>query len=383
MRATLRLVDVASGIQLWSGRYEDSGEDLFALQDRMGRRMAESLRTELLIAAYRDQVPPEAMSLYRQSVAQVHAMPRGLPDEVISPLEQCIEQYPDFLPILALHALGAMRAWFMRSADPARNWAEVARASLERALRLAPELAETQMARGMMATQMGDWRTAVVALRAALDAAPTFAGALQYLGSLQCEAGRADEGLERLRLAFELDPSMGIALYEVARCSALRGRMDEYQRAIAQLASYPLLQLPTILMRTRVASWMGNREELRAAYEELRKEPAIVARHAQEYASAMLGEANLDAAMAGFDARLAVSSSPRFASMMCQLSVEVLCLMGEPQRALPYLRRAADSALIDLEWLDRCPPLAALRTLPEFQEERLKVRTRVEAIWAA
>lgn len=383
VRVTLRLVDVASGIQLWSGRFEDSGEDVFALQDRLGRRMAEALRTELLIAAYRDQVPPEAMALYRQGLAQALSMPRIMPDELISPLERCIEQFPDFLPALALHAVAAMRAWFMRTADATRDWGAVARASLERAVRQAPELAETLMARGMMATQDGDWRTAVVSLRAALDAAPTFASALQYLGSLQCEAGRADEGLDRLRLAYELEPSLAIALYEIARCSALRDRMEDFRKTLAQLMSYPLLHLPTLLLRMRVASWRGQKEEVRQCLEELRKEPALIARNAMEYAAAIADEIDLGVAMATFDARLAERISPRFASMMCQLAAEVLCLKGEPQRALVYLRRAAESALIDLEWLDRCPALVNLRTLPEFNAERLKVRLRVEAIWAA
>jgi eukaryotic-like serine/threonine-protein kinase len=383
VRATLRLVDVASGVQIWSGRFEDSGEDVFALQDRLGRRMVEALRSELLIAAYREHVPPETMALYRQCAAQVHSMPRVLPDEVMAPLERCIEEFPDFLPALALHAVAAMRTWFMRSVDSNRDWSTVARASVERAIQRAPELAETLMAKGMMATQVGDWRTAVVALRSALDAAPTFAGALQYLGSLQCEAGRADEGLERLRLAYELDPNMAIALYEMARCSALRGRMEDFRKIISQLMNYPMLQLPMLLLRMRVAAWGGEQEELRQSFEGLRKEPAEVARHAMGYAAAVLGEDGLDAAMAMFDARLTERLSPRFASMICQLATEVLCLKGEPRRALPYLRRAADLALIDLEWLDRCPALVKLRTFPEFGEERLKVRTRVEAIWAA
>jgi len=382
VRATLRLVDVASGIQFWSGRFEDSGEDVFALQDRLGRRMVEALRSELLIAAYRDQVPSETLALYRQALVQVHAMPRALPDEVLAPLERCIEQYPDFLPAVAVHALASMRTWFMRSVDPERDWGPMARASVERAVRLAPELAETHMARGMMATQEGDWRTAVLSLRAALDVAPTFAGALQYLGSLQCEAGRADEGLERLRLAYELDSNLAIALYEFARCSALRGRMEEFRRTTTQLMNHPLLQLPAILLRMRVAAWTGDHEELKKTHLELLKEPAAVSRHAQEYAATVLGKLELEASMAVFDSLLAGRLSPRFASMMCQLVTEVLCLKGQPQRALLYLRRAADSSLIDLEWIDRCPALVPIRSLPEFDAERLKVRTRVEALWS-
>jgi serine/threonine-protein kinase len=84
-----------------------------------------------------------------------------------------------------------------------------------------------------------------------------------------------------------------------------------------------------------------------------------------------------------FDKMLAGAISPRFASLMCQLTTEVLCLTGHADRAMHYFRRAADSVLIDLEWTDRCPALKPLRELPGFAEGRLNVRTRVETIWAA
>ena len=62
---------------------------------------------------------------------------------------------------------------------------------------------------------------------------------------------------------------------------------------------------------------------------------------------------------------------------------EQLCLTGHAELALGYFQRAADTALIDLEWIDRCPALVPLRALPGFAEGRRKVRTRVEAIWTA
>jgi serine/threonine protein kinase/tetratricopeptide (TPR) repeat protein len=383
VRASLRLVEVSSGVQLWSGRIEDSGEDVFALQDRLGRRMAEALRGELLIAAYRDQASPEVVAIYRQAVARLSSTPRVLPEEVLVPLEECISQAPGFLPAVAVHALAATRMWFVRSTEVQRDAVSEAQASVDRASQQAPELAETLLARGMRAGQEGNWRSAVVALRAALDAAPTFPGALQYLGGLQCEAGRADEGLARLRAAYELDPGMSIALYEMARCSALRGRMDDYRQHLERLVTYPFQRLPSILLRMRVAAWTKDREELLRCRIELRDEPATIALNTDSYAAALLGEASAMEAVERFDAMLSGKLSPRFASMLCQLASEVLCLTGAPERALTYFQRAADSALIDLEWIDRCPALASLRPFPGFTEGRLKVRTRVESIWAA
>jgi hypothetical protein len=204
---------------------------------------------------------------------------------------------------------------------------------------------------------------------------------LQYMGSLQCEAGRADEGLMRLRLAYELDPGMSASLYEIARCSALRGQREDFRRAIERMMAYPFLQLPTLLLRVRVAAWMGDREELQRCRAGLREEPAPLARNAEVYAATALGEIDSKKALETFDAMLAGKASPRFTSMVCQIAAEVLCLAGDAERALVYLQRAADTALIDLEWMDRCRVLAPLRALPGFTEARLKVRTRVEAIW--
>jgi serine/threonine-protein kinase len=383
MRASLRLVEVASGIQLWSGRFESSGEDLFALQDRLAQRMAEAVRQELSVAAYRDMATPEVLSQYQRIITQVHTAPRGQPEEVLRVLEECIEQSPDFLPALALHAVILMRTWFVRSTDSTRDWQAEARASLARALQRAPERVETMLARGMMATQQGDWRGAVMALRSALDAAPMYAPALQYLGSLQCEAGRADEGLVKLRLAYELEPTLGISLYELARCSALRGRKEEYRQAIEKLMGYPFLRQPTLLMRMRVAAWWKDYEEMVFARDELKREPNLMMMNQDHYVATVMGKHDVFQALQPFDTLLAGKTSSRFGTLLCQLSTELLCLTGHPEKAMAYFQRAVDTALIDLEWMDRCPALEPLRTLPGFAEGRLTVRTRVEALWTA
>jgi TolB-like protein len=381
MRASVRLVEVASGVQLWSGRFESAGEDPFALQDQLAQRISEALRQQMVLASFSGVVTPEAMTLYQQAVAQVHTGPRGQPEEMVDFLEECIRLSPDFLPAISLHALVLLRTWFVRSAESSRDWHAEALASLERALQRAPDMVETLLAKGMLATQQGDWRAAAVALRAALSAAPMYAPALQYLGGLQCEAGRADEGLVKLRLAYDLDPSLGIALYELARCSALRGNKEEYRLAIDKMQTHPFMRQPALLMRLRVAAWMQDREGLIAARDELRGEPSPLALGPDNYAAAVLGQLDASEAVKAFDAILAGQTSARFGTLLCQLSTELLCLAGQPEKAMVYFQRAVDTALIDLEWIDRCPALVSLRTHPGFADSRLTVRRRVEAIW--
>ncbi|AKQ64787.1 Serine/threonine-protein kinase pkn3 [Myxococcus hansupus] len=385
VRVTLRVVEGATGTQVWSGRFEDSDDDAFLLQDRLAQRLAEALRGELSILAYRATVPSDALALYRQVLSRMHShsMTRELKDEVIEPLEQLHVSVPGFLPAVAQHAVATLRAGFLRTLADDLDWDTLGRTSLERALRLAPELVETRLGQAILAIRDGRWREAVVALRSALDTAPTFAPALQLLGNLQCEAGRADDGLDRLKLAYALEPGMAISLIEVARCSALRGDEATYQACLARLQSQPLLSMPTNILRMRVFAWKGDMDGVRQCREALNEDPSHMALHVAMYCSVTLGELPVEGVVASMDGMLTRQVNSRFASMVCQLAAELLCIRGMPTEALRYLQQAADSALIDLEWMDRCPVLAPLRAQPGFTEARRKVRSRVESIWSS
>ncbi|ATB49425.1 serine/threonine-protein kinase [Corallococcus macrosporus] len=387
VRVTLRVVEGASGTQLWSGRFDDADEDPFQLQDRLGQRLAEALRGELAILAYRATVPAEALALYRQVLSRMSApsMPRELKDEVITPLEQLHEAVPDFPHAAAHHAVATLRAGFIHALqdDNDVDWAALARTSLERARHVAPELLETKLATAILATREGRWRDAVVALRAALDAAPTFAPALQLLGNLQCEAGRVDEGMPRLKLAYALEPGMAIGLVEVARCSALRGDEATYQWCLERLRSLPLLSMPVLILRMRVSAWKGDLDDVRQCRAALNEDPSHMAFHVANYCTMALGEVSVESAQSILDGLLSRQVDTRFASMLCQLAAELMCLRGAPAEALRYVHQAADVALIDLEWMDRCPVLTPLRAQPGFADARRKVRSRVEAIWSA
>jgi serine/threonine protein kinase/tetratricopeptide (TPR) repeat protein len=384
VRVSIRLLEAQSGTQLWSSRFEYASNDAFELQDRLVPRITEELRGEVVLAAWRASTPPEALALYRQADSGLHGAFRGGHDGgPLALLDSCLELAPDFPPAIALHAIASMRASFMGMRASAREEAAAARASVERALHLAPDMPATHLARAMLAAQQDDWRASVAALRTALDIAPWHAPTLQYLGSLQCEAGRADEGIVRLRLAYELSPTLVTALFEFARCSALRGKMDDYQWALERLAASPAHRAAAESLRVRVAGWTRNQEELRRSQAVAAEDTDFVSQMNGRYASAVLGELDALAMLPWFAESISRTHSPRFISLMCQISAEVLGLCGHAEQALVYFQRAADTALIDLEWIDRCPALQPLRALPGFAEGRRKVRARVEAIWTA
>lgn len=379
VRLSVRLVEAASGAQLWGQHFEDGSEEDFTRQEVLSLRAAEALRGELQVATWRHAASPETLALYRQASLLGH-MPGSLPEQSQAWLEQCTAQSPGFIPALELHALHSLRMWFMRSADR-RDWGAVARASVARAERLAPELAETHLARSLLATNEGDWAQAVQSARAAVAAAPACIAALNHLGSLQCEAGRVDEGLERLRLCTLLDPHYGQAYFSLGRSSILRGDLETYRHCMERLSTFTSMRLPALVLRLRVAAWGGDLEAVRRCFQVLQQEEEPSMALVQSYAAVLLGEQSLREVLAYLEVQLGQFRNPRFVSLMCQLATELLCLSHQPQEALGFFLRAASTTLIDLEWTELCPPLASLRSLPGFTEGRRQVRSRVAPFW--
>ena len=378
-RVSVRLSEVSGGTQLWSGRYSGSLEDPFELQDRLAQQIGEALRVELLAASYRELADEETLELCRDIRARGLTASGPLFDAAIGGLERAVERYPSFAPALPLLALLTLRGWFTHSDTGSVAWGARARAAVERAVREAADFPETRLAEAMLAVQEGRFRDAVIALLTVLGAAPAFPSAIQYLGSMQCEAGQASEGLRRLRLALELSPEQSPGLFEMARCSALRGDMKGFSDALERLRELVPTRGPVQLLEVRVAAWRRDRAEIERVIAGAEREPGPIMQAILGYGRAVLGLQAPPTAM--IDALLERSINPRFASMLCQIICEALCLVGEPERGLAYFLRAADSVLIDLEWADACPALDEMRALPGFDAGRRKVRERVDDLW--
>jgi len=387
VRVAVRLVEVATGTQLWSDRFESGLEDLFELQDRISKRIAEALRVELSTAGGSADMPAEAIALYLRGRRQLLAYRMTGRDGAIELLEQAIAMAPQLDQAIACHAIACLRAWFIPSSfvndGMERNWEQEARDSVARALVDAPDLAETHLARAMLGAQLGEWRETVKALVRALEIAPTYAHAHQYLAQLQCEAGNIKEGLERAKLAHDLEPSLVMSLFDIARLHALHGNREESERVLAMVDRNSRMRSAMIQFRLRVAAWFGDLETVRDIADDLRGEDADgFSRYVISYARSLAGDFSKEELDTITSDLIKAAPSPRFYTLMCQTAVEIYAARGYPEDALRYFQEAADRVLIDIEWIDRCPLLKSIRSLPGYAEARRKVRQRVQAMWS-
>ncbi|HEV8323581.1 MAG TPA: protein kinase [Myxococcota bacterium] len=384
VKISARLVAVPDGFQMWTGRFEGAMRDVLELQETMAKRIAEALRLELAAIAARGDAPQEAVELYLRARQQAREFHNIGPGGSVDLLEQCLALAPVFRPALAFRAISLVKAWFVPQGGPKRDYEKEARAAVNEALLHAGGLAETHLAAAMVAVQCGDYPTATHALANALAIAPTCAEAHDYLGRLQVEAGKVDEGIRRLLLAVELDPALGACLVDVGRAHALHQRWDDYERVLGQLARLKGANLPPLLMvRVRVSLWRGDLERIRELIEQIPEGEQPFLLMMRGYCQAILGDVTLDDAEQRLAGLAAMVDNARFKTIMHQIACEFLSLRDRAEAALGHLERAVEAALIDIEWMERCPALAPLRGTPRFLEAERKVRRRAMSMWRA
>jgi eukaryotic-like serine/threonine-protein kinase len=332
---------------------------------------------------HRTQVPAEAIEMYLSSRHRLRAFDFDGAATAVKYLERSLELAPDFLPAIAAHAIACLRCWFFDVHSGPKDWGAASRGSVARALERASDLAETHLAAGILSTQGGDYRSAARSIERALSIAPTYADAHEYLGMLQCEAGRAEEGAKRLKLAYTLDPSLVYAYIIRARLHELRGEWETAGRIVDDVERRhgPALAPLVRAQRIRAAGWRRDVDELRRWAHDGVTEDTPNWRVVRLYARALSSEVPPDELREGIEKVLEGSQNPRFLSLTEQLATEIYGGLGDIESARVHLLRAAASVLVDVEWLDRCPLLQGLRTLPDWTDARRRVLARAEAVW--
>jgi TolB-like protein/Flp pilus assembly protein TadD len=238
MRISVQLVKVSDGYHLWSETYDRTLEDIFAVQDDIAQSVVKELRTTLLggaadataqvAAAVQGRADnPEIHGLYLQGRFFLERVTEADVARAVEYLAQATGLDPEF----ALGWAGLARAYFLQAAwgwAPFAAGFERAREAAQRALTLAPDLAEAHVCLGLV-FERGDWNlhAADAEFRRAYELAPGNVDVLKARAGLAGILGRDDEAIELLQKAVALDP-LGTSTLHALGARYLRvGRLDE------------------------------------------------------------------------------------------------------------------------------------------------------------
>ena len=269
VRIVAELVNAADGIQLWTQTFDRQLKDIFAVQEEIARAVAESLKVTLLGSQKSpSQIATnnvEAHNAYLQG--HFHFLRRNVDDysKAISFFDRAIELDPNYALAYAERA----EAWTMIGDLTGQRPTAYpkARNDAEKAVAIAPDLAEARAALGWVRF-FGEWKFAdgLSELKRAKELSPTNPTANDLLARVIVYLGRIDEAERQAREAVELDPLSVSTQFNLARVLLIAGKLDQADAAGRKVAELQPSSSSSHRWQVLVAFLRGNGETaLRAA----------------------------------------------------------------------------------------------------------------------
>ncbi len=212
VRVAVKLIDAADGAQIWADRFEDTLEDVFALQDKVAISAAGVIEPAVHDAELRraSKRPTENMGSYdlylRAQAMGATATLEGMP-EALALMERAIALDPSFGPALAeAAALNAVLSLRSMASDRAAH-REQSLALAQRAIQVAGDDPAVLGAVAAVGIILGrDTETILPLVERALALNPGSAAAWSHSGRLRAAIGEPDLAVEHLETAMRLDP---------------------------------------------------------------------------------------------------------------------------------------------------------------------------------
>jgi tetratricopeptide (TPR) repeat protein len=366
VRIVAALVNAADGIQLWTRTFDRQLKDIFAVQEEIARAVADSLKVTLLGSDTAQRGAPtnmEAHNAYLQG--HFHLIRRNVEDfrKAIDYYDQAIQLDPNY----ALAYAERGEAWaFMGDLTGQRPTAyPKARTDAEKAVAIAPDLAEARAALGWVRF-LAEWRFAegLAELKRAKELSPANPNANDLLARIIVYLGRFADAERQAREAMELDPLSTVTQANLARVLFYAGKLDEADAVARKAAELQPSGAGSHRFQVLIAAQRGDGE---AALREAQLEPDPGFRRFElAVAHYVRGDrAAADAALAD----LIANAREGFAYQIA----EIYALRGEKDKAFEWLQTAFDDRDAGMLGLLADPLLRGLRDDARYKNLLAKV----------
>jgi DNA-binding winged helix-turn-helix (wHTH) protein/TolB-like protein/Tfp pilus assembly protein PilF len=212
LRVTARLLDAGTGRALWSGRFNETLDDFFVVQESLAYQLARALTMELSPEqrdrlARRATADPEAWQLYLNGRYQFGLRTVDGLRQALAYYEAAAQRDPTFAPPHAgiADVLAMQGAFGLR---PPKSVLPRAESEARRSIELDQDLADGHMSLGHVTMQLHrNWREGERLYRHALALRPDQARGRLLLSICLLIQGRAEEALAEARWSQSIEPA--------------------------------------------------------------------------------------------------------------------------------------------------------------------------------
>jgi DNA-binding winged helix-turn-helix (wHTH) protein/TolB-like protein/Tfp pilus assembly protein PilF len=252
LRVTMRLLRVADGVVLWSGKFDQKFVDLFSMQDSISQQVVKASALDLnederarLAKRYTGSF--EAYQLYLKGRYFWNKRTAAGLQQSFDLFKQAIEIDPVFaLAYAGLADAYALGVW--QDALPQKIYIPLAKAAASKALELDETVGEAHASLGFVKFWYEwDFAGAESSFRRAIELRPNHATAHQWYGECLALTGRTAQGIEELKVAQKADPFSSIILSDLGKILYFDGQLDQAIEALKRSAeldpSFPVAHL--------------------------------------------------------------------------------------------------------------------------------------------
>ncbi|RJT28305.1 adenylate cyclase [Mesorhizobium waimense] len=264
IRVSVQLADAGSGADLWSARYDQSGDDLFAMQDLVTENVVNVLAScgGKLVKFRRDVVrrkPPanlQAYDCYLLGVEQHNLYTRLSNAEAIRLLSKAVELDPGLSRAWTLlglaYSVGAFNGFIGDRAAAMQRFAQC----MERALELDPGDTDARLCMASLWALQGNFDAALDEQDRILSAAPHCADNLAMLaGNLAFVAGDPQKGCELASRAIRYNSQVSWYHGMLGRCCFVSG---QYKECLTAFHQAPAHSPATLLFQAMANALIGD-----------------------------------------------------------------------------------------------------------------------------
>ena len=369
LRITAQLTSTNDGRLLWSQRYDRQLDDVFSIQEEIGRTIVDTLRVTWFAdlsapAARHSTASVKAYSLYLKGRYAWNKRTDEGVTEAIEYFEQAIAEDANYAAAYAGLADSYSLQIDYRSV-PVREGHERAKHYARKALQLDETLAEAHASLAWSVFIYDwEWEEAARGFRHAIALDPHYASARQWYAFLLASHGRLEEAVSEVLTAQQLDPSSISVRRSVGWAHYYARRYDQSRYYLLRAIAMNPTATETYRILALTYTEQGDLAEAERIAREALELPA-----AGSYTLATLGlvlgrAGKADAArkvLADLERRAADGYVSPVAFATIHLG------MGEWERAVPWLERAYDERRGWMAYLRVNPILDAVRQEPEFE----------------